>query len=99
MLTKSVLLKQNSKEEVAMSFPIVRNRRLRGSAAIRNLVREHRVSLHDLVQPIFVTVGKEIKHEIPSMPGVYHFSLDRLEEEIQEISKLGLQAILLFGVP
>jgi porphobilinogen synthase len=82
-----------------MSFPIVRNRRLRGSAAIRNLVRENRVSLHDLVQPVFVTVGKEIKNEIPSMPGVYHFSLDRLEEEIQEITKLGLQAILLFGVP
>lgn len=82
-----------------MSFPIVRNRRLRGSAAIRNLVREYKVSVHDLVQPIFVTVGSDIKHEIPSMPGVYHFSLDRLEEEIQEITGLGLQAILLFGVP
>jgi porphobilinogen synthase len=82
-----------------MSFPIIRNRRLRGSAAIRNLVREHAVSVHDLVQPVFVTVGTNIKEEIASMPGVYHFSLDRLEEEIKEITKLGLQAILLFGLP
>jgi porphobilinogen synthase len=82
-----------------MSFPIIRNRRLRGSAGIRNLIRENRVSIHDLVQPVFVTVGSNIKEEIPSMPGVYHFSLDRLEEEIREITRLGLQAILLFGVP
>jgi porphobilinogen synthase len=82
-----------------MSFPIVRNRRLRGSSAIRNLVKENRVSVHDLVYPIFVTHGHDIKDEIASMPGVYHFSLDRLEEEIGEITKLGLQAILLFGVP
>ncbi|MBP1995939.1 porphobilinogen synthase [Paenibacillus eucommiae] len=82
-----------------MSFPVVRNRRLRGTAAIRNLVRENSLSVHDLVQPIFVTFGHNIKHEIESMPGVYHFSLDRLEEEIKEITGLGLQAILLFGVP
>ncbi|MNI20361.1 Delta-aminolevulinic acid dehydratase [compost metagenome] len=82
-----------------MSFPIVRNRRLRGSSAIRNLVRENRVNIHDLVQPVFVTVGDNIKQEIPSMPGVYHLSMDRLDEEIQEITGLGLQAILLFGVP
>jgi porphobilinogen synthase len=82
-----------------MGFPIVRNRRLRGSAAIRNLVRENMVSVHDLVQPIFVTHGTNVKEEIASMPGVYHFSLDRLEQEIKEITELGLQAILLFGVP
>jgi porphobilinogen synthase len=82
-----------------MSFPIVRNRRLRGSAAIRNLVRENQISVHDLVMPIFVTVGENVKEEIASMPGVYHYSLDRLDEEIQEVSRLGLQAILLFGVP
>lgn len=82
-----------------MSFPTTRHRRLRGSSAIRNLVREHQVSVHDLVQPIFVTAGENIKHEIPSMPGVYHFSLDRLEVELNEIVQLGIQAILLFGVP
>ncbi|MCP1306765.1 porphobilinogen synthase [Paenibacillus tyrfis] len=82
-----------------MSFPLVRNRRLRSSAALRNLVREHTVTLHDLLYPIFVTHGTNIKEEISSMPGVYHFSLDRLEEEIREIVDLGLQAIVLFGVP
>ncbi|KEQ22605.1 porphobilinogen synthase [Paenibacillus tyrfis] len=82
-----------------MSFPLVRNRRLRNSAALRNLVREHTVTLDDLLYPIFVTHGTNIKEEISSMPGVYHFSLDRLEEEIREIVELGLPAIVLFGVP
>jgi porphobilinogen synthase len=82
-----------------MSFPIVRNRRLRGSHALRNLIRETQLTVNDLVYPIFVTVGVNIKSEIASMPGVYHFSLDRLEEEIEEITALGIQAILLFGVP
>jgi porphobilinogen synthase len=82
-----------------MSFPIVRNRRLRGSQALRNLVRETQLSVNDLVYPIFVTVGSNIKSEITSMPGVYHYSLDRLAEEIEEVAALGIQAILLFGVP
>lgn len=82
-----------------MSFPITRNRRLRSSAALRNLVRETRLSVHDFVYPIFVTEGSDVKEEIASMPGVYHFSLDRLEEEIREVAALGIQAILLFGVP
>lgn len=82
-----------------MSFPLVRNRRLRTSHAIRNLVREHAVSTYDLIYPIFVTHGSGIKEEISSMPGVYHLSIDRLEEEIREVTALGIQAILLFGVP
>ena len=82
-----------------MSFPVVRGRRLRGSMAVRHLVREHALSVHDLIQPIFVTHGEQVRAEIPSMPGVYHFSLDQLEAEIAEITELGLQGILLFGVP
>ncbi len=82
-----------------MSFPLVRNRRLRSSAALRNLVREHTVTLHDLIYPIFVTHGTNVKEEISSMPGVCHFSLDRLEEEIREIVELGIPAIVVFGVP
>lgn len=82
-----------------MSFPIVRNRRLRSSAAMRNLVREHAVTVNDLIYPIFVTHGTNVKEEIGSMPGVYHLSMDRLEEEIREVVSLGIQAILLFGVP
>jgi porphobilinogen synthase len=65
---------------------------------LRNMVREHAVSVHDLVYPLFITEGTNIHNEISSMPGVYHYSLDRLDEEIDEIVKLGIQAVLLFGV-
>jgi porphobilinogen synthase len=82
-----------------MSFPLIRGRRLRTSQALRNLVREHSVTVHDLIYPIFVTYGSGIKEEISSMPGVYHLSLDLLDEEIREVQALGIQAILLFGVP
>lgn len=82
-----------------MSFPIVRHRRLRGSAGLRNLVRETRLHPHDLIYPLFVTEGENLKEEIPSMPGVYHFSIDRLEREIREVTELGIPAVLLFGVP
>lgn len=82
-----------------MSFPIVRHRRLRQSAGIRGMVRETMLSVNDFVQPIFVTHGSGIKNEISSMPGVYHFSLDTLEEEVKEIAELGIPAVLLFGIP
>lgn len=82
-----------------MSFPVVRHRRLRRTEALRNLVRETVLTPHDLIAPIFVTHGENVKREIPSMPGVYHWSLDRLEEEAKEIRDLGIPAVLLFGVP
>jgi porphobilinogen synthase len=82
-----------------MAFPTVRLRRLRGSSGLRNMVREHRLHAHDLIYPIFVTVGNNIKEEISSMPGVYHFSLDRLMEEIKEVVSLDIPSIILFGVP
>lgn len=82
-----------------MSFPLVRHRRLRTSANMRNIVRETYLNVNDLICPIFTVPGTNIKEEIPSMPGVYHYSLDRLEEEINEVQRLGIQAVLLFGVP
>ncbi len=82
-----------------MSFPVVRHRRLRGTAAMRNIVREHHLSVYDLIQPIFVTHGENVKEEIASMPGVYHFSLDQLEDELAEIVSLRIPGILLFGIP
>ena len=81
------------------SFPTVRHRRLRRSPALRNLVREHTVTVNDLVYPIFVRYGSNVKEEIPSMPGVFHWSVDRLDEEIEEVKRLGIPAVLLFGVP
>ncbi|OMF31656.1 delta-aminolevulinic acid dehydratase [Paenibacillus sp. FSL H8-0548] len=82
-----------------MIFPTVRNRRLRRTSALRSMVRETVLSANDFIYPIFVTYGHNIKEEIPSMPGVYHFSLDRLEEEIRETVAAGIQSVLLFGIP
>jgi porphobilinogen synthase len=76
-----------------------RPRRLRASAAIRDLVRETVLNINDLIYPIFVVEGKNIKREIPSLPDVYHFSLDKLEDEIKELNELGIQHVILFGVP
>lgn len=82
-----------------MGFPIQRLRRCRKNEKIRNLVRETHLRKDDLIQPLFVVPGKGIKNEIPSMPGQYHFSLDRLVEEAAEIHNLGIPAIILFGIP
>mgnify|MGYP001362356198 CR=1 FL=1 len=82
-----------------MAFPIVRHRRLRQSAAMRNIVRETVLTANDFIYPIYVKYGTNIKEEISSMPGVYRFSLDVLEAEIREITSLGIQAIMLFGLP
>lgn len=76
-----------------------RPRRLRKSAAIRELVRETVLNVNDLIYPLFVVEGENIKEEIPSLPEVYHFSLDKLEEEIKEIKDLGIQHVILFGIP
>jgi porphobilinogen synthase len=82
-----------------MALTFDRHRRLRSSAAMRSLVRENHVRVEDLIYPIFVVEGSNVKEEIPSMPGVYHFSLDRLNEEIDEVAALGIQSVLVFGVP
>lgn len=80
-----------------MSF--ARLRRLRRTPALRALVRETQLSVDDLIYPLFVVEGDNIKEEVPSMPGVYHVSLDRLDEEVGEAVDLGLKAVILFGVP
>lgn len=76
-----------------------RPRRLRASSAIRDLVRETVLNINDLIYPLFVVEGENIKEEIPSLPDVYHFSLDKLEDEIKELNKLGIQHVILFGIP
>lgn len=82
-----------------MAFPNVRHRRLRSSAGLRSLVRETTLSVSDFIVPIFVTEGEGVQNEITSMPGVYHFSLDTLEQELTEVAALGIHAVLVFGVP
>jgi len=82
-----------------MIFPQLRPRRLRASENMRRLVRETSLSVDDFIYPLFLKEGKGLKSEIASMPGNYHFSIDRLEEEIKEIVALRIPGIILFGIP
>ncbi len=82
-----------------MSFPITRHRRLRRTAGIRSLIRETMLTSNDFIYPVFVTHGENVKEEISSLPGVYHYSLDRLREEIEDIVAAGLASVLVFGIP
>lgn len=77
----------------------MRMRRLRSSDGLREMVAETRLSVDDLIYPLFIVEGTNIKREIPSLPQVFHFSVDRLEAEIRELEDLGIRAVLLFGVP
>lgn len=76
-----------------------RHRRLRSSAALRDLVRETEISVKDLIYPIFVIEGKNVKNEVASMPGVFQLSLDNLAKEIKELQDLQIKAVMLFGIP
>ena len=76
-----------------------RNRKLRNSVLMRNLVKDVYLTKEDLIYPIFVEEGENIKTEIASMPGIFRFSMDRIDEELQEIVKLGIKSVLLFGIP
>src|SRR4051794_9557243 len=88
-----------AREAVEARFPVLRPRRLRGSETLRRMVRETRVTTDDLVYPLFVATGRGVKREIGSMPGNFHWSVDRLTEEVEEIAALGIPAVLLFGLP
>jgi len=82
-----------------MAYPVNRMRRLRKTDTLRRLVRENNVLLDDLIYPLFVTHGLDVKLQVPSMPGVYHFSIDALCREAEEVKSLGIPAVLLFGIP
>lgn len=76
-----------------------RGRRLRYNSGIRNLVRETGLNVNDLIYPIFLVEGECIKKEIPALTGQYYYSIDMLEAEINEITELGIPAVILFGLP
>ena len=77
----------------------VRPRRLRNSKILRSLVSETKVDLDDLVYPLFIKSGRNIKIEIDSMPGIYQFSKDTVLDEIEELLKLKINKFILFGIP
>ena len=78
---------------------IQRPRRLRGSETLRKMVRETRMDKSSLIYPLFVKEGSGIEEEIPSMPGQYRYSIDRLPYELERLTKAGVGSIMLFGIP
>ena len=76
-----------------------RFRRLRQTPQMRSFVRENEVSVKDLIYPLFVIEGSDIKNEVPSMPNIYQYSLDRIDEELDRVVAAKIPAILLFGIP
>ena len=80
-------------------FPRLRLRRLRRTEPLRALVRETRLDVGDLVYPIFVVEGNGLKQEIASMPNIFRYSVDRLPQEAEEVARLGIPAVILFGIP
>lgn len=82
-----------------MYYPTYRPRRLRASEKLRAMVRENELDVGDLIYPMFVVPGEGVRHEISSMPGVYHLSADKFVQECKQVEALGIPAIILFGLP
>lgn len=80
-------------------FPVHRPRRLRANETIRRMVRETHLRIDDLIYPLFVIAGRNIKKEIPSMPGCYQESVDIVSDHAREVYELGIPAVILFGIP
>jgi porphobilinogen synthase len=80
-------------------FPVTRLRRLRQNEAIRKMVSETTLASSDFIYPVFVTEGKNVKKEISSMPGIYQLSAENAVKECEESLKLGISAVILFGIP
>ncbi|HJY79935.1 MAG TPA: porphobilinogen synthase [Candidatus Binatia bacterium] len=82
-----------------MRFPIYRPRRLRRNENFRRLVRETKLSVDDLIMPLFIVPGTRVTNPISSMPGIAQLSIDRAVEECKEIRDLGIPGVILFGIP
>ena len=85
--------------EPTAGYPLHRARRLRGHPRLRDLVRESQLAVNDLIYPLFVYHGKNLRREIASMPGQYQLSLDRLGDTLAEVAGLGIPAVIYFGIP
>src|SRR5208283_2331029 len=82
-----------------MTFPANRMRRMRQSEPLRALVRETVLEPGDLIYPLFICPGKDVRNPIGSMPGVFNLSVDEAVREAEEAARLGLGGLLLFGLP
>jgi porphobilinogen synthase len=81
------------------AFPAMRPRRLRRTTTLRRLVREHDISVADVIYPLFVRPGRDLQVPIQSMPGQHQWSIDRLVGEVRHLASIGIQAVMLFGIP
>src|SRR5208282_4141031 len=96
---------QNKEKLTSESIPetptrfFQRLRRTRMTATLRSMVRETELSKNDFIYPLFVYPGTKVKKEISSMPGVYQMSIDELVRECTDVKKLGIPAVILFGIP
>jgi porphobilinogen synthase len=81
------------------NFPISRLRRLRKTSALRDMFRETNLTRNDFIYPLFVAEGENFKREIGSMPDIFQLSIDNILRECEELLKLGIKAVLLFGIP
>lgn len=82
-----------------MVFPEYRPRRMRRNEALRSLIRETTLSAGQLIYPLFIVPGKKVKKEVPSMLGVHQISVDQLAAEARELQALGVNSVILFGIP
>ena len=82
-----------------MSFPVHRPRRLRKTELLRGLVRETRLTVANLIYPMFVCPGAAVRQEVSSMPGVFQQSADKIVEDCREVEELGIRGVILFGLP
>jgi len=99
MLEQKIQIASSAVTQSTPHLPRVRPRRTRRTENLRALVRETELNARDFVYPLFIVHGSNVREEITSMPGVYHISPDVLPREIEEISELGIPAVLLFGLP
>ena len=81
------------------NFPVSRLRRLRKTANLRDMFRETHLTKHDFISPLFVAEGENFKREINSMPNIFQLSIDNILRECEELLSLGINAVLLFGIP
>lgn len=81
------------------NYPSQRLRRLRYNPLVRDMIRETHLNKSDLIYPLFVVPGKNVKNEVRSMPGVYQLSIDSVVKECIEVESLGIPAVILFGIP
>src|ERR1035437_2747033 len=81
------------------TFPIVRPRRLRATATLRDMVRETTLHASDFIYPLFIVPGSGVRRAVSSMPGVFQLSVDEAAREVEMLAEIGIRAVILFGLP